>query len=387
MNLRQQLALSFGRLTARLPASFDQEIWRLLRLARPHRLVRLMGPTHAGVSGSMIASGREPLEQFLPRQFFAEEPECSFIENTPVLRLTERLRQLRGTADVTAVRLDRLLARRLFDQTYLRVPEWIRSSMAVPTLEEQIANGGNSLRQDLRLIRKFHWSFEESHLPEDLARFYEKMYRPHSLGRHGPMAQMRTFGSIQDAFQQGALLWITCEGRKVAGVVVERQSQRMSVAALGADGGDQALVKKGVLAAAYYYAIDYARRNGLPRVDFGGTRPSLYDSLLRYKRKWGAMIDTRPINALETLTYWPVINPSVEAMLKTTPLVFREGLHLCALHIEPTEPLPADITQGLRKIYRVKAGDVFGRMEEQSVNFPPQAVPFALQQETADVGG
>jgi len=367
MSFRHVIPLCLGRLTAKLPPAIDAQIWRYLRLGKPQSLVRLTGTTVAGGVGTMIVGGRDPLEEFLPKQFFVSTPQVDFLGSVSIFQLPGRLRELRATADLTALKLDPVLIRLFFDSDYLRVPEWVRSSMPMPESVDKIASGHNSLRQDLRLIRKHQLGYIESHSEEDLVEFFNTMYRPHGLGRHGPSAQLRSFASVQHAMKRGALLWITCEGRKIAGVVLEFSKRRMILAALGAAGGDEGLMKKGALAATYYFSMQYGRSRGCSTVDFGGTRPSLYDGLLRYKRKWGAVIDPKPLNASDTLVWWPILSPSIAAMLKTTPLVFRDRGELSALHLDSEPPLPVELTRGLRQVCHVTAGRPFDRSRETSV--------------------
>lgn len=371
MSLRHSIPLLLGRLSAKLPPAVDAQIWRYLRIGKVQHLVRLTGPTHAGMTGTMIVGGHDPLEEFLPNRFFASTPEVVALGDVSVFQLPRRLRELRATVDLTAIKLDRVLIKFVFNADYLRVPEWIRSSMPIPESIEKVASGHNSLRQDLRLIRKYQLGFIESHSEEDLVEFFNTMYRPHGLGRHGPSAQLRSFASVRHALKRGALLWITCEGQKVAGVVLEFRNRRMILSALGAAGGDEGLMKKGVLAATYYFSMQYGRAQGCPTVDFGGTRPSLHDGLLRYKRKWGAVIVPKPLNPFDTLVWWPVLNPSIAAMLKTTPLVFRDHGALSALLLDSEPPLAPELARGLRRVCLVAAGTPFdGSHKKRQLSVP-----------------
>lgn len=380
MSIRHTIPLLLGRLSAKLPPAVDAQIWRFLRIGKPQHLVRLTGLTHAGRIGTMIVGGHDPLEEFLPNRFFASKPESVSLGNVSIFQLQRRLSELRSSADLIAVKLDRALITLLFKADYLRVPEWIRSSMPIPESIEKVASGHNSLRQDLRLIRKYQLGFVESHVDADLVEFFNTMYRPHGLGRHGPSAQLRSFASVRHAMKRGALLWITCEGQKVAGVVLEFKNNRMILSALGAAGGDESLMKKGVLAAAYYFSMQYGRNKGCPLVDFGGTRPSLSDSLLRFKRKWGVAIDPKPLNAFDTLVWWPILNQSVEAMLKATPLVFRDrgGLSVLQLNSEPL--LSPELTRGLKRMRLVGAGAPFNRFLDRALHAQIAVVSGSVHQ-------
>ena len=97
--------------------------------------------------------------------------------------------------------------------------------------------------------------------------------------------------------------------------------------------------------------------------------------MLRYKRKWGAVIDPKPLNAYDTLVWWPVLNPSVEAMLKATPLVFRDQGALSVLHLDVETPLAPELTRGLKRVRFVGAGTPFGQYSWQSLNVSTGETP------------
>jgi len=371
MSLRHAVPLLLGRWSAKLPQAVDRELWRFLRIGKAQPLAQLTGLTYAGTTGTMIVGGHDSTQEFLPSRFFASKPECVSLGNVSIFQLPRRLRELRTTADLTAVKLDRALIKLRFRADYLRVPEWIRSSMQIPESIESVAAGRHSLGQDLRLIRKHQLGFVESHADEDLVEFYDTTYRPHGLGRHGPAAQLRSFASMRHAMRRGALLWVTSEGQRVGGAVLELSKQRVILCAVGTIGGDESLMKKGVLAAGYYFSLQYGRAHGRTVFDFGGTRPSLNDSVLRFKRKWGAVIDPNPLICSDTLVWWPVLNPSIAAMLKTTPLVFRDHGALSALQLDSEPPLPPELTRGLRRVCTVTTGTPFdGSIEKRALTVP-----------------
>ncbi len=360
MSLRHSIPLLFGRLSGRLPPAVDRQIWRFLRMGKPQPLHRLTGLTQAGVTGTMIVGGHDPWEEFLPNRFFVEKPACISLGNVSVFQLPRRLSELRNTADVIAFKIDHVLIKALFNTDYLRVPEWIRSSMTIPDVFNNMTLS-NSLRQDLRLIRKNGLGFVESQAAADLVEFFEKFYRPHGLGRHGASAQLRSLASLRHAMKRGVLLWIMDAGQRVAGVLLEFNQGRMLLVALGTVGGDEALMKKGALAAVYHFSLQCAQARGCAIMDFGGTRPALNDGLLRYKRKWGAVIDPKPMNTFDTLVGWSNLNPSVEAMLRSTPLVIRDRGALSVLQLNSAPPLEPEHLRGLRRVCFVGAGATWSR--------------------------
>ncbi len=378
MSLRQHLALAAGRATARLPPRMNDVLWRVLRLASRHPIRRLTGQTHAGSRGVLLMGGSDPALEYMPGLFFADEPEVALLERVPLLRLGRRLRELRGQADLTCARVDGWAAPYGFDQAFLRVPEWIRSSMPVPGNDAGLRRGNNSLRQDLRLIRKHGYVTEASHADADLEDFYQRMFRTHTLARHGSVSYLRTLAELRPLFRRGALLWIKAENVRVGGVLCSRAGERMVMAANGVLPGAGDWLRKGVLAATYAAAIEHARAEGCTRLDFGGTRPSVSDSLLRYKRKWGAELDRKTANHHLLLTAWNSNLPSIVAMLRRTPLLFRRSSMLCVVTAEDACEPEALTLDGIDETWLARAGAAGG--SGGLVRTPGSGSPAAEQQ-------
>ena len=62
----------------------------------------------------MLVAGAEHWARYLPARFFAGSPHRDLIGHAPIWSLPRWLRRLRGTADITVVRVDRLSARLTF---------------------------------------------------------------------------------------------------------------------------------------------------------------------------------------------------------------------------------------------------------------------------------
>lgn len=351
MKARQLLALWAGRATARLPVSAERTLWRTVRLSKASPVVRHTGMTRAGVPGSMIVAGLGPADEYLPRLFFEGKTERTGLGQVPVRQLSRRLREWRKEADLTVARVDVMLARTLFGPEYLEVPEWVRSVAEVPETMTELSNRSNSLRQDLRLTRKYGYTAVESRSEVEVVEFYETMFRPHTLARHESAEYLKSLREIIIAWRKGVLLWILLEGRRVAGIIVSARDGVLKLEALGTLTADESLLRKGVLSAAYLRSFEYARQIGCTQVDFGATRPSLNDSLLRYKRKWGATLDPQSANYFRLLTYWPRTTPSITALLNDFPLIFKDRGRLSVVHGAPEIPLPPSITRGVERIY------------------------------------
>lgn len=326
MNLRRQIPYQLGRLTERLPYPLHAALWRALQLAKPLPLARLAGVTRAGAPGTMLVAGVANEAEFLAEYFFAAGHARTELGAIRPWALARRLGGERGRDDLTAVRLDRVASRCFPREEFLRVPEWICTSFPTPRNVEELAVGNHSLRHDLNRISREGFGVEEARAAAEFGEFFDGMLVPYLAARYGLGLLSRA--KARHFFDRGALLWVMGGGARVGGVIVEHVEhgdRRLIVRYFGVAGGDEALMKKGVLAAAYVAAVDYARRHGCPTVDLGGARPALSDGILRYKRKWGARPDPRTNNEMDFYLRWPAGNAAVAALLAAHPLIARTG--------------------------------------------------------------
>lgn len=349
MSLRHSLPLLLGRATTKVSPRFDALFWRYLRLPKPILHWHSTGKTRSGETGTLLTAGLEPRADYFPALFFEGDFVSRQIGLIPPLKLRRKVDELKSTSDLVALRLDRVQARTLFNQNYIRVPEWIRSAMKVPAEIQSLASGHNSLRQDLRLIRKHGFTVTSTNDEQAFEDFYQTMYVPHGRGRHGPDAHLRSKHILHDSFRRGVLLLVQHSGETIAGLVIEKMRSEINFAGIGVRGGEERLMKLGTMSAAYYFGLTYAQQNGFARVDLGGTRPCCTDSLLRYKKKWGAVIETKPLHTNDYILTWSHNNPAVVAMLQKYPLIVREKNELSALTVSSNVAAEFSLPPGLSR--------------------------------------
>jgi hypothetical protein len=83
---------------------------------------------------------------------------------------------------------------------------------------------------------------------------------------------------------------------------------------------------------------------------FGAVRPSLTDGLLRYKAKWDSTLYKSSTNPYCFLVRWERWNPSVEALLTSTPLIYStaDGFSAVAV-LAASEPANQSRVDSLRR--------------------------------------
>jgi hypothetical protein len=242
---------------------------------------------------------------------------------------------------MTIAHVDRLSARLFFDDGYLVVPESVNCRLALPVDLVKIAHDNKSAKEDLRILHRRALNSEISHAESDFETFYTTMYIPYVQKRHGEFAVVHSLHRLRRAFRRGGLIWVTRDDRRIAGGVFEQRRDVLKWVALGTAQGDLTLLKQGALAALYVFHIRCAEARGCTSIDFGGTPPILNDGLLRFKKKWGAELESRPQTPYDYLLRWEHTNEAIRTFLAETPLVCRNDRGLVGVTaLKPQDPSP-----------------------------------------------
>ena len=334
----------WDRILARLPARAEARLRAaaacLLPLAALRiPVARLHGATRGtGGQACMLVAGPPHGTRYLTDRFFAGTPRREPIGHATIWQLPGRLRRLRASADVTVARVDRLSARLLFDDDYLRVPDWVGARLPLPVDVAALARTSNSIAEDWRKTRVGGWTAEVTQAPADFDAFYERMYVPYTLARHGAGAYVKGCHHLRRAFRHGGLLWLSRDGEPVAGAVFEQAGATLVLEAIGVAGDGMALRQRGAVAALYVHVIGDAQRRGCTAIDLRGSRPSLADGLLRYKAKWGAAVYDKRDDPRLSLLHWNRLDGAVAELLAHTPLVVRGRDGLTAVGFADRSP-------------------------------------------------
>ena len=115
---------------------------------------------------------------------------------------------------------------------------------------------------------------------------------------------------------------------------------------------------------AYLFSFECARSLGLTALDMRGCRPCLHDPLFFVKRKYGAAVEDKPDNAYDLLVRWNTATPALLRFLAESPLIFRDGDGLSAIHTDRVTPRHKLLTPGLRRLVTLHPDAAFGGWEE-----------------------
>jgi hypothetical protein len=302
--------------------------WFALRVP----VVMLRGPSpYSGRPWAIVMAGDQAAIDNVAQRYFACPPQREAIGAWPVWRLPSTLKRMSASADLAIARVDRLSVRLFWQTNYLVVPEGVGSRLIVPEGPTRASRRNESLRADLRRIRRGRFTAEISHAEADYETFYHTMYVPYLRKRHGSLAFIRNEHHMRRAFRRGGILWVQRDGQRIAGDLFQLRGGVLYALGVGTIGGDFMLMKEGVSAALYFFLIKYARERRCLYIDFGSSPPALTDGLLRYKRKWGCQLTAQPPTRYDYLLRWERPNEQVSEYLAHRALIFRKHGRLSAV--------------------------------------------------------
>jgi len=334
-----------------------------LHCAADNTLRRVPLVLYSGTAGSMLVAGEERWSRYLPGRFFGSGPrERRFLGRYWTWQLPRVLRRWRDAADITVARTDRVTARLFPTAEYLRVPEWIRMVAPVPASNHDFK--ANSVRSDMRVVKKYKLSWRVSHDADELTTYLDRDYYPYTRLRHGDDAFAQPPQLMKNTFRKGGLLWVESEGVPIAGLVFEREPPVFQMWTIACVEADEDLLRQGALAGACLFSFECARSLGLTTVDMRGCRPCLHDPLFFVKRKYGAVVADKPDDVYDLLVRWNTATPAVMRFLAESPLIFRDDDGLSAVHADRITPWQKLLAPGLRRLVTLRPDAAFGAWEE-----------------------
>jgi hypothetical protein len=158
--------------------------------------------------------------------------------------------------------------------------------------------------------------------------FYDRMHTPTMRERHGHRARSEARDVAYTClFRGGLLAFATVDGRRVAGVLCQRGPGTVTVRLLGVLDGAQSAYRDGAMKVLYHLLLDWADRNGLRQVDFGGTEAWISKGIFQWKRRFGPRLAHAPNHFGTYRVWWHARRdtPAVRDFLVANPLLEMTG--------------------------------------------------------------
>jgi hypothetical protein len=240
----------------------------------------------------------------------------------------------------------------------LSVPLTVEMEMPTPAVfEGPGARWSRSAKANIAKVRQSGFTFDVVTGETWIADFYRRMFRPAMRRRHGPRAYVGSQRMLTEyARLDGAeFLRILDDGQWVAGAIGVATPRGYRLLKLGWLNGNDALLKRGIVSALYWFLLRRAAALGHRRIFLGTVEPYLEDSVLLYKSHWGGRLsrESRDLRGFQLLL--DPSHPSCRRFLLAHSIVTRapdrsvtvfSGRAPDAGHVSP------DILSGIARWYQ-----------------------------------
>lgn len=319
------------------------------------RILRIDGVLRRGGSAlSVVYAGRgRNLPYFLKSTFARYEvrEEC----RATVFSFRERAERWAADADVYIADVgwpyDASINR---DGRFLAMPDWISMGVDLAdTWEGTLANFRRDARKnDLRLIRRNEYRYETTSTRAEMKRFYDEIYVPYTKFIHDADSLITPKHHVVSQGCKGSLIKVFNDTELVsAGIVVPAGDVLVSLW-MGIPEHLHRDRPEACISALYLFFLQYAQEHGYSAVDFAGTRALLDDGALRFKRKWGAVVeDTFSPNAVMIRII--SATPGALAFCRSMPLLARSRHGLEAIVFTDGQDEGANGAEALLSRYRI----------------------------------
>ncbi|KYK24260.1 hypothetical protein AYK24_06400 [Thermoplasmatales archaeon SG8-52-4] len=280
---------------------------------------------HSKKNLTILFIGDERLFPYLSSILFSKEPEIKKSFKIFIWNIKKKVNQNDLSIDAIFIKNDRFYSRYYEKQGYTIIPEWISTTLDISeSLEKIYKKISKSVKEDIRKLKKYEYSYEISQDPSKLEMFYNKMYLPYISWKYGKFIKYANFYSIKHIFEQGGkILFIKLGNDYFFGGLFIKKKDKIYATYAGIMEGKFDCIKQGVIAGSYFYLISYAKKIGVKLVNFGSCRPFINDGLFSYKRKWGVKIEKTSSENADNYFFkvLNIDNKGIENFLKKNPFI------------------------------------------------------------------
>lgn len=181
----------------------------------------------------------------------------------------------------------------LIEKTGLKaliLPAWVKQRLRVqPDWALQLKSMRRGTRQEVaRILRKYSYTTRLTSDRADFESFYANLYKPYATRRFGDGALLVDRDKFLTECRRGILLQLLHQQSVVGTSLLRPVGGTLAIVWSALDPQAEPGNTRGAADALDYFSLLYAQLKGCRWLDFGPSRPDLYDGALRYKSKWGA---------------------------------------------------------------------------------------------------
>lgn len=249
----------------------------------------------------------------------------------PVWKLKKFVKGITADNDLVMVEMaNRIVSHFLRNINGFDVPRWLKTYIDI---KYSLAYK-RRVKEICRLNRKNAFTFEKAVAVEDFDFFYHRMYEPYIKSRYRETAVIEKYKPMLKEFtdRNSVIYFLLQNGSRIAGMYVGYIKGVPHGHALGVLDGSSEILKSGVTAPLYYFALEEHYRKGENIMTLGGTSPFLNDGLTRFKLSLRAKISDVTQQDSIMLKIIPSGTDEIRKFLKSNPFVFMEDKKMfCAV--------------------------------------------------------
>ncbi|MGB8953246.1 MAG: hypothetical protein WCC06_11355 [Candidatus Aminicenantales bacterium] len=322
-----------------------------------------------------FGGGRELL--YLLNLMYSEVKSKNRLGSVFFWRIHSYSRRKNLQADMIFTNSDIFFMKSLARKGFLSIPEWVSFkldlSLSIPEIWKRTQYKG--LKDDLRKIRKYHYSYEMTHDRDTFNYFYRRMYLPYIKKRFQIINFFTGYHLSKLSFEKGGLLLAKRGNEFVSGIIIVPNKDKTKTHVLGVKEGKFEYVKQGALSALYYSSCLWAKDNGYRWMDFGECRSFLRDGLLNYKKKWKMEVEkSRHFQTIFGLKICH-LSQEVRSFLSYNPFIFLHQAKLKGMFpVQQNHPLSVEEIRLILKNYFIRGLD--GLVILSMKGFTPQTMDY-----------
>jgi hypothetical protein len=241
-------------------------------------------------------------------------------------------------ADIVIVETGNFFSNRAQEEGFHLIPEWVKFFLPVPASVENFkSNFTKSLKNEVRKIRKYSYSYEISRDREKLNYFYHRMHVPYISSRHAYLPYIHDFSLFKRILRRGVMLLVKGNGEYVSGNILLLRNRTVWIKWAGIKDGNPEYLRRGVRDASDYFIMKWAIENRFETIDFGLSRAFFSDGVFHYKKKWGAALSPYSLNSMFFGLKVCRESEGVRNFLEKNPFVFYRGGELEGFVAVPEE--------------------------------------------------
>ena len=331
---------------------------------------------------SAIVFGEIEFAYYFSKLAYKEEPKMKYEGKKALADIPKVISSLKP--DLCFINIPSAFSKFLTSNEFFAMP-YVEFALDISeSLEAIYAKMGHKTRQKIQKIEKAKPIYEVSNDPNQLKFFYDELYVPFILKRHGKASRLISFEECSRIFKKGGLMLTHLDGLIASGLLFEKDNDELSIAIRGES---KEFWSKNLGYHSYYSILQWAKQLKFSTINFGSCPPFPKDGLFEFKREWGAAI--KPPRERDERMFglrFCNLKGGAQDFLFDNPIIFARERKLEMLAIKNSKPeilFSFNKTPGLNKAVVVSAAPFkvkcFEKLENSMEGYISESTYLPLQ--------